>query len=261
MKVCNYNVIDTYNLGDRQSAPWHYFPWLGDQIRDIRKPLLPDFRDYISVIGGGGLLCNDMLDNVRQLCCETPAIVWGIGTNMIQARSLHYPTWLAKARLLGLRDVGANQVFPSAQWVPCASCCACEFDHLFERTRYGHTPAVFYHHGKTNLPYYEHVPMMGNYDRVTLEQALYFLTLGDVVVTDSYHGAYWSQLLQKPVVIANPFASRFYHMQDSPGLCDSRDLATLIAAAVAPKAGFLAACRAANQQFAQQVRSAIATLA
>ena len=40
-----------------------------------------------------------------------------------------------------------------------------------------------------------------------------FIGSGDVVVTNSYHGAYWATLLGK-VVVAFPWASKFYGLKD-----------------------------------------------
>ena len=49
---------------------------------------------------------------------------------------------------------------------------------------------------------------MANDNTTTFEKAIEFIGSGDVVVTNSYHGAYWGLLLGKKVEMGDPLKSR-----------------------------------------------------
>ena len=47
----------------------------------------------------------------------------------------------------------------------------------------------------------------------TLDDVLQFLSSGEVVITNSYHGAYRATLLGRAAVIVTQNSSKFYHMK------------------------------------------------
>ena len=65
-------------------------------------------------------------------------------------------------------------------------------------------------------------PHMANDNKQTFEEVIEFLGSSDVVVTNSYHGAYWATLLGKAVV-AFPWASKFHGLKHKPILCPAPD--------------------------------------
>jgi hypothetical protein len=65
---------------------------------------------------------------------------------------------------------------------------------------------VIYDHKDFPIPQRAH-PRISNGSR-SLREVLTFLASGETIVTSSYHGAYWGQLLGRKV-IAIPFSSKF----------------------------------------------------
>jgi hypothetical protein len=78
------------------------------------------------------------------------------------------------------------------------------------------------------------------------EEVIAFLGSGSIILTNSYHGAYWGTLLGRKVVIIRPFSSRFFHMRHQPAITESQNWqGTLSKARHFPEA--LAECRQANR--------------
>jgi len=48
-----------------------------------------------------------------------------------------------------------------------------------------------------------------------MEEVIAFLASGEVVVTSSYHGAYWARLLGRKVALL-PRGSKFWHLPPAP---------------------------------------------
>lgn len=88
----------------------------------------------------------------------------------------------------------------------------------------------------------------------TLDKILDFLSRGDVVVTNSYHGTYWATLLGKRVV-AVPHSSKFLAFKHPPVMVETLDewRNALRGATAYPTA--LSESREANRDFRATVRS------
>jgi hypothetical protein len=240
-EVLNIHLIED-NVGDLASAPIRYFslPKISREfnINNLDVEYEPD-RNYI--IGGGGLLHNIWLDRIKKLL-EKPnsgkTIIWGIGLNFYNDNRT-YPDWIKLADLVGVRDYNVG-----LRWVPCASCMHPSFD----KVRVPTTDVVLYEHRqiRTGL---KGLPTMSN-GELDLDKVLNFLGSGEVVVTNSYHGAYWATLLGRGVIVYRPFSSKFYYMRHQPVLVDS------FAGSVGdvkkyPEA--LSECRKANVEFFNDV--------
>lgn len=211
MIACVYRTSRT-NVGDKACCPADYLEF-GDVIRvDVARLELGSSRLILRdadniVLGGGGVFYFEQ--SVARLIDEhgRKMVVWGAGANRHGSQIQTYPDNLYKCALVGLRD-------DCQDWVPCASC----LSPLFDRYQSGH--------GDDNeIIIYEHksFPILsdcGDWPRLknnaTLDEALRFLSCGKVVVTNSYHGAYWAMLLGKRAIVYQPFSSKFYGMKWQP---------------------------------------------
>ena len=137
------------------------------------------------------------------------------------------------------------------EWVPCVSA-------LLPRLAAPGEPChevVAYRHRDQELPFPADLgefPLRtnGNDD---LDGTLDFLASGAVVVTNSYHGAYWATLMGRRVVVVDPFASKFHGFQHRVPVVDGRSWrAALADARTYPDA--LRECRAAVLGFGDRVR-------
>ena len=259
MGILNAHIMDTGNIGDIFSGPWRYFPELQMQPVEFHQFGKGSMVDGHVVIGGGGLFHQDEhgvpVDHVielRQLLSSTKGmrIGWGLGT-MYEDNSLPAPPNEFKGQweLLGLRDWRG----PKYIWVPCASCMHPIFDQKFQTE----TRVVVYSHNRHPIPRgklphrMNTCPKNADYNQV-FRETIKFLSMGQVVVTSSFHGAYWATLLGRGVVVV-PWASKFYTLKHPPVFTTAeRWLNEVGNAPVYP--GALEECREANRSFAATVK-------
>ncbi|RZJ79717.1 MAG: hypothetical protein EON88_32725 [Brevundimonas sp.] len=243
---------DETNVGDWWCPPSRYFDLQDPAVGDIKDLDLETLADHV-VVGGGGLISANFDARMARLAAARPRlkslVAWGIGESLLNdktgGRVERYdgplPDWLEAFDLVGLRDVGHGH-----RWVPCASCMLPGFDAPAEVRH----PVVVYEHKRIPIPA-EGAPHRSN-EGDDIDAVLDFLASGEVVVTNSYHGAYWATLLGRRVV-ALPSLSKLHRMKHPPLIAwhdDWRD--RLGETRVWPKA--LDECRAANRAFYDDVR-------
>lgn len=219
------------------------------RVRD-RTPEMADLiAESIVIVGGGGLTFDYFHDNISWIAALKPrALIWwgaghniylGEGTFMTHGRwedlteeELRYPDYLNREHfdLIGVRDP-ENTQFETVPFrcVPCPSVML----HSLTATR-GVEPthdAVVYvqksriptrsrtypvlsnatdvQHNVSKVPAVDplSIPAAGRAD-----EAVRFLGDGRCVVTNSYHGALWAILLNRPVVALDGWSSKFYKL-------------------------------------------------
>lgn len=191
------HIRNTANTGDLASCPADYFPWPDAQVFNYNKKI----PDGPLIVGGGTM--NNWLQSAT--LPRGPKIAWGIGSSIRGARHVYQPP--ARFDLVGVRDY--DEARPEL-WVPCVSCMSPLFDNPPEPTR----PAVRFlnadpHIRQINPVGADDLPTM--YNTEPMDEIVAFLASAEIVVTDSYHGAYWSALLGRTVVVV-PYSSKFYHL-------------------------------------------------
>jgi hypothetical protein len=255
MKIAFAHNNDPANLGDQVCSPIDYFNWAPHQTQ--RCDLFADLKLFADsdalIVGGGGLLHPGLEDRVRSLMeffhsQDKPAIGWGFGSNRHGTTHLEHPTWLDRLNLLGLRD--PSHYF---DWVPCVSCFAPLFDCWEPEVQPIIEVRHYYHQGR-GLPLPGVASRMSN--RHTADEFPYvtnFLAGAETVITDTFHGAYWSFLLGRKVLLLEPFASRFWSFPFPVTVCDRHNWGLMLEWAQPAPEGFLKRCRAANATFKARV--------
>lgn len=237
------------NVGDVLSNPLLYFPFPDFEIYGLQPRKIGDFHHLI--LGGGGLWHNKRFCHaIGQLCRQSTGkkIAWGVGHNFHREREIGY-RHQHMFDLFGSRDWGHS--IPGVDWVPCASCFHEDFDAIAEPD---HEIVAFVHH---RYPFAVpiDVPAITNFRHP--DSVIPHISSGAVVVTSSYHGAYWATLAGRKVVLRNPFSTKFRHMRFPPTIWQQGErLESAISRAVAyPEA--LQICRQANRTFYAKVRNEI----
>lgn len=273
--VLNLHRTRTDNIGDLVCAPYLYFPEiLGTDAREILsfhqgtepdRPARVAFNEAFAaartvVIGGGGLLEIDFFAPAFAYLAEKKQphhryVLWGAGHNnwaIGDWRRMRQPHGFDRDLfdLAGVRDF--DQGLP---WVPCVSCMSPLFDQSYVIRReiglYVHTGTVNNPAFRRRLP--EGIEMIDNSSR--LDEAIRFMGESELVLTDSFHGAYWATLLGRKVV-AFPSSSKFYSFKHALPLCAPEDWRRYSRLAqVYPEA--LTECRQANLDFAARVADLI----
>lgn len=258
MKIANVRRLDTGNLGDMVCSPLDYFQFDADTCQ---VDVMGDWGQAdIYILGGGGLfhfdtdpMANAVLKSGKQI------VLWGIGTNdhSIQDReAITYPKWTDRVQinLRGIRD----NVFQNTRYIPCPSCMHSAFrgyygDPSFEFVIYEHA------HVPMDLPFSG--PKMQNWehkDRFT--SVIQFLSRGRTVITNTWHGTYWSLLLGRNVIIYKPFSSRFLTFKPHVKIAkDKKQLETCLEESfgINNNRDYLAECRMLNQLFRETVRNTL----
>ena len=211
--VLALHIRGSGNIGDRVSGPLDYFALGGDVVKMdvaafLRKP--PTFRPRM-VVAGGGAWKRDLAKVAAHPALKgVPKVAWGVGVTSRKLAPMPENSHTRRAAgwdLYAHRDVGL-----AGRYVPCASC----MHEAFNRRYATEHEAVYYGHGALMpLNFAKGIgPHMTNLTD-SMEEAIAFLGSGEVVVTSSYHGAYWARLLGRHVAML-PRGSKFWHLPKPP---------------------------------------------
>lgn len=201
------------NIGDLKCGPEQYF--------DFPSMFPATFKDDISdcdniIIGGGGVFAQakHVADNIK--CLKRNLIAWGIG---LPPRSARDSVVLKTAQNFTLFSTRSFEWRDTFRFVPCVSC----MDSVFN-TKYTvkHDVAVFSHRKKTPiLKMQTDFPQMDNSEQNFIE-VIKFIASTDILVTSSFHGVYWGQLLGKKIVCI-PYNHKFASFEQVPTIATEAD--------------------------------------
>lgn len=278
MNITFYRILDERNAGDMACTPQPFFEEFSNVVRDgvtsvydelaghevrhedIRK-WTPD-KHRVSIFGGGGLFYHELHD-VLAGAAEAriggrtgPIIIWGAGENMHNQTKLLHPQYLESFDLVGTRDWFPHTGFKPPLWVPCSSCLYSEIRTW--RQSASIFPVVVYEHFADPITRIPNIfPRMTNAaSEGDFNKRIRFLSTGQTVVTNSYHGAYWAALLGKSVAwcLGSINSSRFHHTPfGAPFIEDISE----IGSAIKVNQGFHAECVDANNEFHKKVMKVI----
>lgn len=243
MKIINVFRMDPTNAGDWHSPPMRYFPELGGECLDVISKVLPKERSII-VFGGGGLISpKPAFQRLRRFLKKHVCVGWGLGENWYDAKNLGYfppqpqtfPDYLDEFDLIGIRDRSEKY-----RQVPCASCLHPAFDQGYAVKR----SIGFYLHKRIPLATAGH-DICSN-DGATIEDKLKFIAESEVIVTNSYHGAYWAMLLNRRVLCV-PFGSKFHGFGENLVFREPWNLRLDDVAELPLYPGYLECCRERNR--------------
>ncbi len=239
MKPGEYEEVDIGNIGRHQfdsntpivagGGGLLANALFNDALRDLT--ISPDINNILNI--GNELwkntsaaninLRNEFFDKINPLIAEYanklsndkgPRIVWGAGHNGNYEKkfkgSLEYPLWLRNFDAVGVRDYGQEH-----HWVPCASCM---HPALREHHKIKH-PVIWFEHKKQLIKSTEFgsdpIPRFIN-SGDNIEETIRLLGSAEVILTNSYHGAYWGTLLGRKVIVVEAWSSKFNAMKHKP---------------------------------------------
>ena len=231
---------DFLTLRDAAQTFWRFGQSNNDLLRnEFQTKINKIVQEYIEKI------------DVRK---NAPRIVWGAGHNaniMKKPRHVEWPGYLSSFDMVGVRD--ANSPFET---VPCASCMHPALEKTYPITN----DIIFFEHkkqlikssdfGKSAIPRFINT---GN----NIEQTIELLGGANIILTNSYHGAYWGHLLGKKVIVVDPWSSKFFNMKPAPSMIYKSesidDIEDLIdSAKVYPD--YLDECRIINNNYYSRVK-------
>jgi hypothetical protein len=151
---------------------------------------------------------------------RSPRFFWGGGYNGEYNKKLktnfEWPGWMVEFDKIGVRDWGQD-----LPWTPCASC----MHPALRKTHAIKNDIIFFEHKKQLLKDFgtDSIPRFIN-SGSNVEQTIELLGSANIILTNSYHGAYWGTLLKKRVVVVGAWGAKFHAMKHSPYLLDKNEL-------------------------------------
>lgn len=251
---CHYD--DPGNIGDHVCCPLDYADLPGTRV-DLRQPVAAP-EGAALIFGGGGILHSSTVAQIgrlaehgRRLNPQMALVVWGAGGNELDSSTFQYPEYFREFNLIGLRDYGNPW-----SYVPCPSCLHPAFD--VPSANPTHDFVVYEHYDRPieGLPPAPKLSNRGNRGRA--EEIIRFLTQGEVVITNSFHGVYWSLLLGRRVIVFRPFANLFFGFSRPLEFCDETNWRQK-AHSAAVYDDYLEECRSLNLEFRDKVRDLLGT--
>lgn len=259
MKILFVYGRNPKNTGDMVSCPYFYFKDYFDKF-EVHIIDIADFEEYnppsvtkddVVIFGGGAIIewhtnYHQRMNELAGQCGKS--IIWGVGTNKNLELEIEEQLNYDAITLVGMRDYP-----PKYEYIPCVSCMSSEFDQAFDIKR---ETGAFLHYQGTNDKFNSLPRITNSYD---FSDIIRFIGESNSVLTNSFHGCYWSQLLCKPVVKINPHSDteehgevRFLKMKNVPVMRNELDFS---GAETYPD--FLEESRGLNKQFFEKVKEII----
>lgn len=202
-RIVNVSCINTPNIGDMAASPCKYFKMpFPVQTEHVMGADNWDGNGHL-IIGGGGLVHNTMIEGLGKFVAKTKGVkvCWGIGHNQHNMVFDSYPDWMNECQLIGLRDwiSGTN-------WIPCASCMHPVFDEEIPVTR----DIMVYNHYDSPLDIKGN-QVLSNHQSSgeSIERVVREIKASALILTNTYHGMYWSILANRRCIVVGAFSTRF----------------------------------------------------
>lgn len=243
MKLIFQHLRNTNNVGDKACSPFDYFDWGDATVKDMREVSAL----YDACVFGGGKIFGGLADAEGVNLGRSPLhIAWGVGTRQTFPISSKYRRARRLCDLVGSRDWGDRRY----DFAPCASC----MSPLFDADMTPDHDVVFYWHGgkteKQNIRIPDSIPDKAN-NVGNFEDSIRFIASGKTVISNSYHGVYWSLLLGRKTICI-PFSNKFYGYRLPPAYATRKNWLHKLDTGIA-QPQMLANCRVATMAFKAKV--------
>lgn len=219
-KIIFSNVNYIGNAGDFWSSPLHYYDFSSFDYEHIHFLNFAEnkVRDKIFVIGGGGLIItktNYLTQILESILENNKVIFWGIGSNT--TCQPFFEIFEHKNVLkVGVRDITQELQF---DYLPCVSC----KNILFDKKRYEEGGIGLIEHPDYPIEI-SNLPKISNNSKI--ENILDFIGSKSIIISSTFHGIYWSQLMNKKVLYYNETGelnSKFLNMKHRVSTCNKNN--------------------------------------
>jgi hypothetical protein len=260
MHILFAHVTSTSNVGDLVAGPYRYFQFEGatHDVVSTRDLSAAHARRADAIIIGGGAVAG-AVKRVWEASKRPHIVAWGVGQTKHGAMQRYVSPFARLYDLYGSREL---PLVPNEKWVPCASCMHPSIDKYRGAATQRHA-GVYFNSDPSIIGRYpmpdslRRLPKRSN--RVVMEDAISFLASTEVILTNSYHGAYWGQLLGRRVILVNAYSAKFFGYQYQPPVWDGvGDWSHLIPEAAVPS-DMLEESRLANTDFHAEVLNLLET--
>ena len=277
-EVVFLNRMSTSNVGDNLCSPYLYFKDRFPKARRVEfhlgewrrrrlllkvalSPIL--IRSRILVVGGGGLLGLELFADDLRYWSSTPfctKVLWGAGHNSHNILSADQAN-PSPSDYIGIKrfdKVGIRDWVSEYSWVPCASCMNSEFSQPASES--GGLVAAMHYETRSSETFIREIvraaqePVDVVFNDVSPESFIGKLRRAKAVVTNTYHGAYWSTLFGKRVAVVGG-GSKVRMLKHRPIFATTGDWARKLEEADS-YAHALEECRDRNVEFCEETARA-----
>lgn len=199
------------------------------------------------IIGGGQIFSQlkPLVSSIYSVNKHARVVAWGVGLPPATTRDSLVRAVAQDFALFGTRNYDHRE---QLSFVPCASCLSPFFDQVPSAD---HEVVFFLHRRKGKTIYVPPgAPTMTNAMRPP-QEVINFIASGETVVTSSYHGVYWAQLLGRKVICI-PYNHKFETFQNIPTIAQDGDWKSELNQAKKADS-LLEEYREINYKFARQV--------
>lgn len=253
-KINFLHHFDRPNKGDVKSGPYNYFNFPDHKKISWDKSILKsgssDFVPGDVLIHGGGIYFTRGKPRLDKIIAQSKYFIgWGIGLDP----RIDDDDFTKKYHLLGTRERKSNLIDNKRVfYVPCASCMDSVFDSKGKATQ----DIIVHLNGGFNER--EIVKKFGEYSSTkttsSFEELIANIQSSNIVVTNSYHGAYWGSLLGKKVVCYVTNVPKWDGLHENVVRVKSvNEIEGAIKSAVNVPSEYLEECRSINKDFYQKV--------
>ena len=210
------------------------------QYNDLYKEFNTKYQDLIS----------STMEKISPI--STLRYVWGAGHNSsddIEFTNIRWPKVLSRYKHVGIRDYSETSRF---RWAPCASC----MHPALTKTYAVKNDVIWFEHKKQMIKEFgnDPIPRFIN-SGSNIEQTIELLGSANIILTNSYHGAYWGTLLKKRViVVGGGWSSKFKFFKHQPAILGKKEEWQDYRETAPTYENALEECRAATQLFWQTIQ-------
>ncbi|MDR1123169.1 MAG: polysaccharide pyruvyl transferase family protein [Elusimicrobiota bacterium] len=216
-KIHFIHRIANVNAGDLNCCPLSYYYDFFKDYNVLKHDIWNiDYSEIsgedIVILGGGGMLYveENFQENINRLLnlCKN-VIGWSIGFNTHSDRPIRTQIDLTKFALLGIRDFA----HPSKiSYLPCVSCKHSDF-YTFKNTEIKREIGIVEHKYFPVIKDLEFERIDNSFNFVEI---IKFIASSKIIITSSYHLTYWATLMEKKVIVDNPFSTKFKFFKHKP---------------------------------------------
>lgn len=232
-RVAFANIRDPRNLGDCTCNPAE-IPEVDRLLREFGvEPVVCSFKEVPQdvtavVFGGGGMLHPGVDTWMTSIAKRIPAATWGLGLNYHREHGPELQQWhpalKSMAGPVGIRDKVRDGFPETCVNTPCPSCLRSELSDALRTmaaTPWGWKarPLILEHHRHPiqGVSYAAPTPRRIRNDCSTgFAEMVRLIACSRAVLTNTFHGGYWSLLLGTPVYMlqGTEFSSRHDTLRD-----------------------------------------------
>jgi len=259
------------NAGDYYCSPKLYYNFDGfDVIHRTLNPTIfntlkdePNFNSSYVIFGGGGII--DTNSDIKTFYDTLPKtniyFHWGSGSNRINLNQVNWKindkeikfvdSDFENFKLIGRRDY-IEKYKQNHSYVPCVSCKLPQLKKKYiNQRRIGIVQHAWLK--QINLNYPTINMNLSNYD---IDNIIKFIGESEIIITGSFHGAYFGLLMGKTVLINGNWSSKFDTFKYKPTLLTNDIEKDIVEANIAPN-NYLDECIELNDNFYKKILTII----